>query len=171
MQNRWLLFKYQPRFYNVQSSDDVNHRVMKFWWNNKLFPSLNVFNEKPSPYGSKDVLRYYYYRSYTKLGPVIVSIIIIPWSCHACKNNLSLPLDSVDIRIVKWSFHTRTRKLYPPCEYTIKWACNHPRYGIVYTCKYSLIFGCHNNWIIMNYASIEIYVVAMLWTYIWSLLK
>ena len=58
MQNRWLLFKYQPRFYNVQSSDDVNHRVMKFLWKKKVFPSLNIISGKLYTNRNKGILRH-----------------------------------------------------------------------------------------------------------------
>ena len=51
------LFKYKSRIYNVQRNSDVNHRGMKMIRNNKVFPSLNVINGKPSPYRSKCILR------------------------------------------------------------------------------------------------------------------
>ena len=50
MQNRSSLLKYQSRFYNVQKSNDVNHRGMKILWNNKLFPLLDVICVESSPY-------------------------------------------------------------------------------------------------------------------------
>ena len=56
MHDRESLFKYQSRFYNVQRKNYVKHRGMKMQWNNKLFPSLNVINGKPSPYGRKVIL-------------------------------------------------------------------------------------------------------------------
>ena len=28
---------------------------------------------------------------------------------------------------------------------------NQPRYVRVYSCKYSQMLGCHNNWILMNF--------------------
>ena len=81
---------------------------MKLEWNNTLFPSLHVINGKPYPNGRKGVLRNHNYRSDPKLGPVIVEIRRIPCSFHDCTTKLSLPWD-----------------------YTIKEACNHPRYGRV----------------------------------------
>ena len=117
--------------YNVKWNDDVNHRGMKLRWNNEVFSSLNVVNWKPAPYGSKGVIKQYNYRSDTRLGPGIVSIRIIPCSCHVCTTKLSLPWGS-----------------------TIKEACNQPIYGRVYNCKYSLIIGSHNNCIIMNFLDI-----------------
>ena len=68
------IFKHQSRFYNVQSNKDVKHRGTKMRWNNKLFPSLNVINGKPTPYRRKGIIRHYHYRSDPKLGPGIVSI-------------------------------------------------------------------------------------------------
>ena len=50
---------------------------------------------KTYPYGSKGVLRNYHYLLVPKLGPVIVSIIIIPWSWHYCTTQLYLPWDSI----------------------------------------------------------------------------
>ena len=91
-----------------------------------MFPELNVINGKPSPYGSKGILRYYYYWSDPKLVPGIIAIIIIPFSCHAWKTILSL----------SWQLKTKE-------------AFNHHRYDRVYNCKYSQIIGCHNNCIIM----------------------
>ena len=67
-------------------------------------------------------------RSDTKLGQVVVDIRIINCSCHYFTTKLSLPWDS-----------------------KIKDACNQPRYGRVYDCKYYLIVESHNNWIIMNF--------------------
>ena len=46
MKNRESLFKYQSRFYNVQINDDVKHRVMKLRQKNRIFPSLNLIDEK-----------------------------------------------------------------------------------------------------------------------------
>ena len=83
MQQRESLFKYQSHFYNVQRNNNVKHRGMKMRRNNKLFPSLNAISGKPAPYGIKGVIIHYHYRLDPKLGPVIVSIIIIPCSCHA----------------------------------------------------------------------------------------
>ena len=97
-------------------------------WNNKTFQPLNFINGKTYPYGSKGILRNYQYRSDPKLGPVIVEIRRIPCNCHACTTIFSLSWDS-----------------------KIKEAVDQPRYYRVYTCKYSEILGCHNNWIIMNF--------------------
>ena len=83
---------------------------------------------KTAPYGIKDVLIHYHYRSDPKVGPDIVALRKIPCSCHACIIQLSLPWDS-----------------------KIKYACNHPRHGRVNDEKYSLIIGFHNIWIIMNF--------------------
>ena len=69
MQGTESLFKYQSLIYNVQRNSDVNHRVMKMRCNNKKCPSLNVIDGKTSTYGSKGVLRNYYYLSDPKLGP------------------------------------------------------------------------------------------------------
>ena len=68
-------------------------------------------NKKP-PYKSKEILRHNHYRSDKKLGPGIVAIRRIPYSCHACKTILSL------------SWYIKTKE-----------AVNQPRYGIVYNCK------------------------------------
>ena len=96
------------------------------WWNNKLFPSLNIINIKSSPYGSNGILRHYHYGSDPKLGLGIVSIRGIPCSFHAFKTISSLSWDS-----------------------KIKESCNQPRYGLLYSCNFSCILGCQNNWIIM----------------------
>ena len=99
---------------------------MEFWWDNKLFPYLNSINGKTSPYYRNGVLRHFHYRSDPKLGPGIVYLRIITCSCHYCITQLYLTWGS-----------------------KIKSACNQPRYGVVYDCKYSQILGYHNNWIII----------------------
>ena len=101
---------------------------MKMRWNKKLIPSLNCIDGKSSPYGSKGVLRHYHYWSDPKLGPGVVEIRINTCSCHSCTKILSLPWDS-----------------------TVREAFNHPIYGRVYNCKYSIIIDYHNNWIVMNF--------------------
>ena len=83
---------------------------------------------KSDPYGIKDFIRNYHYRSYPKLNPGIVSFRITPCGFHACTKKLSLP----------WN-------------YKIKDECNYPRYGRVYDWKLSLILGYHNNWIIIYF--------------------
>ena len=83
---------------------------------------------KTAPYGSKGVLRHRNYRSDPKLGSCIVEIRRIPYSFHTCTIILSLSWD-----------------------YTIKEKFNHTRYGRLYNCKYYLVIGSHNNWIIMNF--------------------
>ena len=97
-------------------------------FNNNCFSSFNFIHGKLAPYGSKGVLRHCHYRSDQKIGPGIVLIRIITCSCHAC-----------------------TTKLCFTWYYTIKEAYNQQIYGIVYNCKYSLILGSHNNWVIMNF--------------------
>ena len=47
------------------------------WDGKKLFPWMNVIKGKILPFGIKEILRHYYYRSDPKLGPGIVSIRII----------------------------------------------------------------------------------------------
>ena len=76
------------------------------------FPFLNKIKGKTEPYRSKDVVRHYYYRSYTNLGPGVVDIITINFHYHACIKQSSLPLDS-----------------------KIEDECNQTRYGRVYDCK------------------------------------
>ena len=103
---------------------------MKTRWNNKVFPVmnyLNFINGKPSPYGSKGVLIHYHYSSDPKLGLGIVTIRRITYTFHDCRTILYLTRD-----------------------YKIKEAFNQPKYGRVYNCKYSIFFGSHNNWIVMN---------------------
>ena len=80
------------------------------------------------PYASKGMLRHYYSWSDPNLGPVIVSIIRIPYSCHYC---------------------TAISSLY--WVVTIKEAVNKPRHGRFYYCKYSQILSCHNIWILMYF--------------------
>ena len=80
------------------------------------------------PYASKGILRHYHHWSDPKLGLGIVAIIRIPCICHAC----------TDILSISWDPKT-------------KGAVNWPRYGRVYSCKYSQIIGCHNNCILMNF--------------------
>ena len=127
--------------------------------NNKLFSSLNAINGKTYPYGSKGVIRLYYYRSDPKLGPGIVEIIIIPWICHACTTILFLFWYS-----------------------KIKESVNQPRYGRLYNCKYSQIIGYNNNCILMIFlvmehmkkvtnTLIEIFFMVMWWKRLWSLCK
>ena len=77
--------------------------------NNKRFSSLNVINGNTSPHRSKGNIRHYHYHSDPKLGPGIVEIRTIPYSCHDCTTILSLSWDS-----------------------KIKEAVIQPRYGIVY---------------------------------------
>ena len=60
MEKRELLLKYQSNFYNVQSNNDVNHRVVKLQRNIKTFLSLNVISGESSQFGNKDVLRHYH---------------------------------------------------------------------------------------------------------------
>ena len=62
--------------------------------NKNNYPSLNVNNGKPSPYGSKGILRHYHYRPDTKFGRGIVSIGTIQWSWHYYTTILSLTWDS-----------------------------------------------------------------------------
>ena len=57
MQKRQSQYKYQSLIYNVQRKFDVYHRGMKIIWNNKLFPPLNVINDKTFPYASKVIIR------------------------------------------------------------------------------------------------------------------
>ena len=92
----------------------------------QIFPSLNVINGIPSPYGSKEIIRHYHYRSDTKLDPGIVEIRRILCSCNYFTTILSI------------SWNSRTKE-----------EVNQPRYGRVYNFKYSQIIGCHNNWILM----------------------
>ena len=68
------------------------------------------------------MLRHYHYFSDPELGPVIVEIIIITCSCHACTTILSLYWGS-----------------------KIKELVNHPRCDRVYNCKYYQNLSCHNN--------------------------
>ena len=84
MQKIQSQFKYQSRKYNVQRNRGVGHRGMKMRFNNKLFPLLNVINEKTSPYASKGILIHYHYWYDPRLVPGIVAIIIITCNCHAC---------------------------------------------------------------------------------------
>ena len=91
MQKGTSLLKYQLYLYNHQSNDYDNHRSMKLQCNNKLFPSLNIINKKPSPYGNMGIQRYNDYRSDTKLDPGIDAIRRIPCSFHAFTEKLSLP--------------------------------------------------------------------------------
>ena len=121
-------FKYQSLIYNVQRNSYANQRGMKMRRKDKLFPSLNVLNGKTLPYASKGILRNYHYQSDPKLGPGIVAIRIIPCSFHDCTTILSLSWDS------------KTKEAF-----------NQPRYGRVYNYKYSQIFGCHDNLILMNF--------------------
>ena len=92
--------------------------------NNNCFPSFHVIKGKILPYGSKEILRNYHYRSDPKLGPGIVAIRRITCSCHAY-----------------------TSKIYLSWDSKTKDAVNQPRYGRVYNCKYSEIIGCHNSWV------------------------
>ena len=128
LQKRQSRFKYQSRIYNVQRKSDVDHRSMKIIWNNKLFPSLNALNGKTFPYKRKVIIRHYHYWSSPKISPGIFVIRIIPCICHSCTDILSISWDP-----------------------KIKEAVNPPRYGRVYSCKYSQIHGCHNNWILINF--------------------
>ena len=89
---------------------------------------MNALNGKTAPYKSKGVLRRYNYRSDPKLAQKFVDIRMITCSCHTCTTTLCLSWD-----------------------YKIKYARNQPRYERVYDCKYSLIIGSHNNWIIINF--------------------
>ena len=100
MKNIESLFKYQSSIYNVQSNSDVNHRGMKIRRNNKKFPSINAINSKTSPYGSKNILRYYHYQSDPKLGSGIVTMKRITCNCHAFKTILSL------------SYHSKIKELF-----------------------------------------------------------
>ena len=77
--------------------------------NNNFFPLLNVINGKPSPYGSKGILRHYHYRSYAKLSLGIVAIIRIPCGCHYFTTILS------------FYWYSKNKE-----------EVNHPRYGRVY---------------------------------------
>ena len=43
------------------------------------------------------------------------------------------------------------KNLSIPWDYTIKEACNYPRYGRVYNCKYSITLSSENNWIILKF--------------------
>ena len=95
--------------------------------NNRRFPSLNVLNGKTSQYGSKLILRHYRYLSDPKLGLGIVVIRRITCNYYTCTNILSLSWDS-----------------------KIKEAVDQPRYGRVYSFKYSQIIGCHHNCILMK---------------------
>ena len=101
---------------------------MKIRCNIKLFTSLNVIIGKTSSYTSKGILRNYHYWSDPKLGPGFIPNRSIPFSCHACTTILSIHWDS-----------------------KIKEVINQPRYGRVYSCRYSQIVGYHNNWILMNF--------------------
>ena len=56
----------------------------------QIFPSLNVINGIPSPYGSKEIIRHYHYRSDTKLDPGIVEIRRILCSCNYFTTILSI---------------------------------------------------------------------------------
>ena len=87
---------------------------MKIRLNNISYPSLNVINGEIVQYVRKGMQRHYHYRSDPKLGLGIVVIRIFLCSCHACKNILSITLES-----------------------KIKEAVNQPRYDRVYNCKYS----------------------------------
>ena len=95
IKNRESLFKYQSLIYNVQRNSDVNHIGMNMICNNKPFPLLNVIMGKIFPYGRKGILRHNHYRSDTKLGSVIVAIIIIPCSWNARTTISSLSWDSI----------------------------------------------------------------------------
>ena len=96
-------------------------------WNKNLFPPLNAINVYKAPYVSKGVIRHYNYRSDPKVG-----------------------LGIVDIKIITRIFHACTTQLFLPWYYTINKACNHPIYGRVYYCNYSLIIVSNNNWLITN---------------------
>ena len=80
IQKREPLFKYQSRVYNIHRESDVNHIGIKMRCRDKLSLSLNVNNDKTSTYGIKGILRHYEYRSYHKLSPGIVAVIIISYS-------------------------------------------------------------------------------------------
>ena len=82
-----------------------------------------------SPCGRKGILRHHNYQSDPKLGPGIIWIIIIPWSCHACTTILSL------------SWYSKIKEVF-----------NQPRYVRVYNCKFSQILDCHKKWIIIIYS-------------------
>ena len=101
---------------------------MKLRRSNKFFPSSNVINGKTDSYKRKGVLRHCQYRSDTKLGTGVV-----------------------DLRRIPCNFHHFTTQWYLPWDSKSKGACNQPIYGRVSYCKYFIIFGYHNNWIIMNF--------------------
>ena len=46
VQKKESLFKYQPLFYNVQSSDTDKHIGITLLWNNEFSPSLNIIYVK-----------------------------------------------------------------------------------------------------------------------------
>ena len=122
IQKRESIFKSQSLIYHFQSNSDDNHRGMKIICNNKTFPSLNFIDGKASTCGSEGIIRHCDYQSDPKLGPFIVPIRIITFSCHSFTTISSLYWDS-----------------------KIKELVNQPRYGRVYYLKYSQILGCCNN--------------------------
>ena len=62
------------------------------------------------------------------LGPVVVALRIIPCCYDDCTPYLSLPWES-----------------------KVKYACNQKIYGIIYDCKYSIIFLSKNTRIIIKF--------------------
>ena len=88
---------------------------------------MNAIDVNSAPYRSNGVVRHYHYSSDPKLGPGIVAPRRIPCSSYACITPLSLSWDS-----------------------KINDACNNPRYGRLYDCKYPLLLGSHNKCIILN---------------------
>ena len=61
----------------------------------------------------------------------------------------------ISIRIIICSYHDYTTKLYLPWYPKIEDECNYPIYARFFDCKYYLIIGYHNNWIIVNFLDYE----------------
>ena len=100
-----------------------------------IFTTECYYREK-YPYVRKGFLRNYHYWDDPKLYQGGVDSRTIPWCCYDC-----------------------TTQLYLTWDPKIKYACNNPRYGKIFNCKYSPIIRSHNNWFIMNFLEDETYDV------------
>ena len=83
--------KYDQIVYTIQRYYYVKQIAMKLCQHNTSFPSLNIFNGKIPPYGSKGVIRHYLHRDDKKLGQVIVTVKIVFYSFQARQKNGVFP--------------------------------------------------------------------------------
>ena len=83
--------KFQSTHYHLQKKEDVQHKDVKMAWNNMLFPSLNIAENRKKIHGSTGIMSRYHFRVDPDLGQGKCTLRRIPCACINCMAQLDKP--------------------------------------------------------------------------------